>query len=266
MVGLYYRLSENRDPEERLEDAAMWKALHDEYGDEIEAIVFGDERDGVIFGRGRQYRGRTSGQPLSEYLPYWTDPAFLEAAGREFHIAPYGKVQAIVSSLHAVGKGAFIKSTRPKHAIIRIPVGRTVDQEFGDLAFSFIDGGPELMVQEECTIEYEHRFFVIDRKIVTHSPIQWALTPLDYPLPPGTVYRTPQDTAPETCLRIVSDLEGVAVAIAAKMRIPHASVDCALIDGKAGAIEFNPMQIGQLGLYACDVRALASASRLLIPT
>lgn len=266
MGAIYYRLSGNNDPEERLEDASMWKALHDEYGEAIEPIGREDERDGVIFGRGRRWRGRTEGQPVSEYLPYWSDPAFLKHVERKFSTVAFSAMQAIVDELHAEGKGAFIKSTRPKHAIIRIPVGRTVDQEFGDLAFSFIDGGPELMVQEECTIEYEHRFFVIDRMIVTHSPIQWALTPLDYPLPPCTTYRTPQDTAPEARPRIVSDLEGVAVAIAAKMRIPHASVDCALINGRAGVVEFNPMQIGQLGLYACDVRALARASRLLLST
>jgi hypothetical protein len=35
------------------------------------------------------------------------------------------------------------------------------------------------------------------------------------------------------------------------------------MNGKPAVVEFNPMQLGQLGLYACDVRALAKASRSL---
>jgi hypothetical protein len=55
------------------------------------------------------------------------------------------------------------------------------------------------------------------------------------------------------------------------MVYPHASVDCAITSSSVDQsetgclIEMNPMQIGQLGLYACNVRALAEASKKLIP-
>jgi hypothetical protein len=267
MGGLCFRLTENNDPEERLEEAALWKAMHDEYGEAIEAITPKDERPGaVIFGRGRRFQGRAEGNPVPEHLPYWGDKAFLAGCHRVFDTVPYAEVQPLVSALHAMGKGAFIKSTRPKHAIVRVPIGRTVFDEFDALALSFIDGGPPLMVQEECEIEYEHRFFVIDREVVTHSPIQWALTPLDYPLAEGCVYRTPKSKTADIRSDIVADLFGLAKWTATAMRYPHASIDCALINGEPGVVEFNPMQLGQLGLYACDVRALARASRKLLPS
>lgn len=263
-MSIYYRLSENRDPEERLEDAAMWKAMHDEYGDDIEAIGFEDDREGIIFGRGRRYRGAATGQPVPEHLPYWTDPVFLRNAGRSFEVLQYEECRAAVSRLHEAGKAAFIKSTRPKHAILRVPIGHAVGKVFGDLVLSFIDGGPALMVQQDCRVEFEHRFFVIDREIVTDSPIQWALTPIDYPLPEGALFKTPKETKWESQYSTYRALRSLAAKVAATMRYPHASVDCAMINRKPAVVEFNPMQIGQLGLYACDVRALANATRKLI--
>lgn len=243
---LFFRLTDNADPEERLEEAALWKAMHDEYGDDI-ATLPDDATDGVCFGRmGREIRNH-----VSDSLPYWNDPAFLRHAERRFLVVSYDGLRDAVSSLHADGLGAFVKSTRSKHAIFRVPLETALDEAMGSLAYSFMDGGPDLMVQQLVEPSYEHRFFCIGRQIVTESPINPRLTPIDFPL----------SSHPPV---IVSALRAVAASIATDMRIPHASIDCALIDGKPGVVELNPMILGNLGLYACDVRALAHASRKLL--
>ncbi|MEQ8832239.1 MAG: hypothetical protein RLW87_20695 [Alphaproteobacteria bacterium] len=47
------------------------------------------------------------------------------------------------------------------------------------------------------------------------------------------------------------------------MRKSHMCIDTAMTPNGAVVVEFNPLQLGNLGLYACDVRALATASRRL---
>lgn len=243
---LHFRLTDNADPEERLEEAALWKAMHDEYGDNISPLP-DDAESGVCFGRiGRKIRNH-----VSDDLPYWTDSAFLLHTRRRFTVVNYDGLRDAVAALHADGLGAFVKSTKSKHYIARIPVGTSFENGIGDMAYSFMDGGPHLMVQQLIEPTYETRFFCIGRQIVTESPIDAKLTPIDFP--------RVKHPAP-----IASALMTVAVNIARYMRMPHASIDCALIDGEPGVIELNPMILGNLGLYACDVRALARASRQLI--
>lgn len=246
---IYFRLTDNRDPEERLEEAALWKAMHDEYGDDI-ALLPDDAKAGVCFGR---MGGVTSGirNHVSDTLPYWDDPAFLRHAERRFTVVDFEGLRAAVAALHSDGLGAFVKSTCSKHYICRVPVGTTLDEAMDAMAYSFMDGGPRLMVQQLIEPTYGRRFFCIGRRIVTESAINARLTPIDFPCQsqPGPV---------------VEALRDVARSVAVDMRVPHASIDCALIDGKPGVVELNPMLLGNLGLYACDVRALARASRALI--
>jgi hypothetical protein len=52
--------------------------------------------------------------------------------------------------------------------------------------------------------------------------------------------------------------------VVAGMVPEHAVIDVALINGEPAVIEMNPMQLGQLGLYASDVRKLAEVSEKLI--
>lgn len=256
------------DPEERLEEAALWKAMHDEYGDGIVALREDDKGDPAVptFGRAMRIPTRCGHNPVGDRLEYWNDPAFIAETRRRFSVVPFSLVADEVKKLHADGLGAFVKSTRSKHAIFRIPTGENPTEVIGVMAYSFIDGGPALMVQELCEMRMEHRFFCIGREIVTDSPVQWALTPLDHPLPEGTAYETP---AAKRAIQAGPDvreaLAEVAKRIARNMEFPHAAIDCALINGRPGAIELNPMRLGQLGLYAADVRALASASRKLLP-
>jgi hypothetical protein len=258
-----FRLSDNTDPEERLEEAALWKAMKDLYGDRISAVTpehpAGD--DWIMFGRGARFD--TGQEPVSSRLDYWTDPAFLENCGREFSVVPYEGLRAAVADLHARGIGAFVKSTRMKHFVCRIPVGADVDDEIGPMAFSFMDGGPALMVQALAELKYEHRFFVVGRRIVTDSPVMVALTPLDWRESVGMAYETPTGGR----RRMNPDFEGyyaLAERVIADMVPEHVVIDIALIDGEPAVIEMNPMQLGQVGLYASSVRDLAVASQTLI--
>jgi len=234
-----FRLTENLDPEERLEEAALWKAMHDEYGDEIHAVT-GDAE--AVFGRLRKREGKS--------IRYWDDPAFLAHCGRSFKVCRFEEVRAEVNRLHAAGMGAFLKSTRDKHWIERVPVGADVQEIVGEMAYSFIDGGPCIMVQELCSLSNEHRFFVIGREVVTHSRNSPELTPLDY--------EEARNLAPGAFMVLARE-------VANTMREPNAVVDFAYINGAPGVVEFNPMHLGSVGLFACDVRALARASRAMLP-
>lgn len=243
---IFFRLTDNKDPEERLEEAALWKAMHDEYGEAI-GVLSESNQGSVCFGR----QSSNVLNYVSDHLPYWDDPAFLRHVGRRFAVVDYEGLRGAITQLHGEGLGAFVKSTRSKHFICRVPVGTDLVEAMGAMAYSFMDGGPNLMVQQLVEPSYEYRFFCVGRQIITESPINPLLTPIDFPLP----------SHPPV---VVSALRAVAASVASDMRVPHASIDCALIDGHPGVIELNPMILGNLGLYACDIRALARASRKLL--
>jgi hypothetical protein len=268
MYRAAFRLTDNTDPEERLEEAALCKAMYDEYGDNGIVAVRGHSEapSGLpVFGRTPRFPVMCA-NPVSARLNYWSDPAFLDTCRREFHVVPFEDAEPIVRDLQARGKGAFIKSTNLKHFTTTVELDEDFREKIGPMAFSFIDGGPELMVQELALVEYEHRYFVIDGQIVTSSPNMTWLTPIDYPLPKGTVFRTPQTATPENRPDIVSSLDDLAAALAPSIATAHACIDLAMINGGPGVVEMNPMQIGQVGLFASSVRALARASRGLVAT
>lgn len=247
----YFRFSGTMDPEERLEEAALWKALHDLLEARIEPLA-----PGSVGVHGVPVIGRPRRCEETAELRYWEDPAFLDHCGRPFTVCRFEDgLRGAVEALHAAGLGAFVKSTRAKHFIARIPVGTSIQEAFGDMAFSFIDG-PALMVQELCQVRYEHRFFVVARKVVTHTPNAAHLTPLDAP---GCFsFETPADREP-SLFYAGGFLRGVAEQVARRMRTPDAVIDCALINGKPAVVELNPMILGGVGLFACDVRRLAVA-------
>jgi hypothetical protein len=245
-MKLRYVICDTLDPEERVEDAALWKAMHDHYGAAIEAVAKPVD-DGVLwFGRGNRF-GRNVGQIGTHRLPYWTDAVFLANCRRQFTVLPILEVGEEVERLHALGLGAFLKSTREKHCIVRAPVGSDWQLEVGDMAYSFIDGGPDLMVQELVEIADEFRFFVIGRRVVTWSLNRPELTPLA---------KSPR--SPPSYLAL-------AWEVAEKMATADAVVDIGLINGSPGVVEFNPLVLGCVGLFACDVAALARASEALLP-
>lgn len=266
MHHIGFRLSDNPDPEERLEEAALWKAMHDHYGPErITPLLSGDEApaDWILFGR-QKGSFQTGQEPVSDRVPYWEDPAFLRRCGRRFSVVGYEDLPEAVARIHGAGKGAFLKSTRLKHWKKVVPVGSDLDELMGDMAYSFMDGGPSLMVQELVDMTYERRFFVIGRKIVTSSPVMNALTPLDWPLPRGASYATPVSSKMEELPLLVSKQHSLAHEVAQVMRPEHAVLDVAIVAGDPVLIEMNPMVLGQAGLFAGSVRDLAAASEDLI--
>jgi hypothetical protein len=265
MRRVAFRLTDSVDPEERLEEACLFKAMSDHYGPDA-VFAFKDrlcpDPDLPVFGRNLPSHMR-SANPVPSRLDYWNDPAFLRHANRDFHVAAFEDASNIAESMLAVSKGVFVKSTRQKHFTMTLSPGENFREKMGDMAYSFIDG-PPLMVQQLATVEYEYRFFVIDRRVVTSSPNMTALTPLDFPLPPSCVFRTPTSSSSDRLPDLVAEFTSLAQSVAEEMEYPHACIDIALINGRPGVIEFNPMQLGHLGLFACDVRALAAASETLV--
>jgi hypothetical protein len=264
-----FRLSDNPDPEERLEEAALWKAMYDHFGpDRISPLLSDDVAPGdwVLFGR-QMGRFQTGQEPVSDDLPYWTDPAFLAHCGRSFSVVDYEGIPAAVERLHEAGRGVFLKSTRLKHWKAEVPVGTSVWDALGDMAYSFMDGGPHVMVQEAVDMTYERRYFVIGRRVVASSPVMNALTPIDWPTPYGACYRTPTSAEMEILPSIHDQQDELVERVAVEMRPEHAVVDIAMVGGRGGhpvVIEMNPMVLGQAGLFASSVRSLSVASEVLL--
>jgi len=263
-TATYFRLTPGMDPEERLEEAALWKAMYDEFGSDIEPLEGNAEVTGNIYGRLRRHQ--TTGE-----LSYWTDPAFLAECRREFHVCDFSEAQSVIDQIHARGKDAFVKATRAKFWLDIVPRGKALVSVMDGMEYSFIDGGPKLMVQEFVTMRYEWRFFVVGRKFVTDTPNAAHLTPIDYPC--HMAFQTPQSKKGASFChadKIRTRLLDVAERVAASMKTEDAVIDCAEINGVPGCVELNPMIIGQVGLFASDVRALARACkqshpRLAIP-
>jgi hypothetical protein len=264
MIKLAFRLTDITDPEERLEEAALWKAMFDYWGpDTIKAFGPNDEiPQGIpVFGRSKRFS--LDQNPVSSDLDYWEDPVFIENCNREFHFGTLDDMRTVARSMQQRGMSLFVKAARAKYHTQYIAQDQDFDRALGPMAYSFCNG-ETLMLQEFCKIEFEHRFFVVDRKIITGSPNMVSLTPLDFPLPAGTVFQTPNSKTPIFDHRVLERYEALANDIAASMATPHACIDLALINGKPAIVEFNPMQIGHLGLFASDVRALAAATKSLV--
>lgn len=261
---VYYRPSITNDPEERLEDAALWKALHDEYGEEV-VLLHREDRlpeDGLFFGRllGNEQGFSCSG---NKDMRYWLDPAFLLHAQRPVEYCDIEEAEEAVGRIHADGRDAFLKSAITKHYVGRVPCGTSLNETLGAMVYSFIDRGKILLVQPFCDFRFEQRFLFIDSEIVTWSPVASHLTPLDTGKFDTLTrfYKTPRSKS-------VSSAPGrylgsLAEKVARECLYANVCIDCAWIDGKPGVVEFNDFHIGQVGLYACDVRKIARASRKL---
>lgn len=252
MEHITFRLTDNNDPEERVEEAVLWKVLHDLTGGKVRAVSANEH---ATFGRLLRIEQYAQRPPLN----YWDDPAFLENVQRKFSVHDLLHAKREVARLHRAGYDAFVKSTRDKHAIFKCPIGESLEDAMGDMIYSFIDGGPSLMVQQWVEMRFEWRFFCINRKIVTHSNIHPSLTPLDHPLHRFYVKPTSTRSVDVHDKDIVSPLRNVAEKIASQMKDPTAIIDCAYIEGVPGCVELNPFHLGSAGLYACDVRALVKA-------
>lgn len=263
-----FRLSPNEDPEERLEEAILWKQMRDYYGDRIGLVEDPVVSNIPTFGRNPRIKdfSTKARNPVPKQLDYWNDPAFLKHCGRSFTTSDYNGLNDAVAAVHETGNDAIIKSTQAKHHIQRVPLGVTGTQALGDMAYSFMDGGPKLMVQTHRPMFYEFRFFVVEREIVTRSPQLEKLTPLDFPSIGVTGFRNRQDARSACdCGSLIGRYIELVSEIAQTMQTDNAAVDVAQFEnGEIGVVEFNPMQIGQIGLFACDTKALVRSSERIL--
>ena len=288
---LRYRLSNTVDPEERIEDAALWKALKDVFAEEIEiymqapkdqakaplphkiaAVVDDLAKDGdevalsaqdymdnakpaphyvlnegdILLGRQlkNEYRWPTT-RLTADHIPYWHDPAFLEASGRFFELHDLNDAIETVRVLHQEGKGGFLKSIKTKHWLTKVPIGLDPMDAIGDMVYSFIDAGKCLMVQELVPMEYEMRFAIMDRRIVTYSPVAYWMTPLNSRQIDEYVIRTPTSHDLEWNPDINVTLRKFAGDLALDLVEPDCILDVCLSGTTPIAIELNPLKIGR---------------------
>lgn len=194
---------------------------------------------------------------------YWDWPTFIDHANRFVKVAPYEEAKDIVATIHEAGNHAFVKSTRQKHFIQKVPRGTSLNQAIGDWAYDLIDGGPNLIVQDFATIVAEYRIFIIDGEVITGAGKIMEHTPADHrpcdfgpfsrftPSPDGEAVDNPD---------LVKRYIDLARSIASCLPDRHTNIDVALINGRVGIVEANPLELGQIGLFGCDIDILTRAT------
>jgi len=279
MARCFYRLSNTPDPEERLEDATLAKALHDVLGPDLEILppdVTYPER-GLHLGRTKRMEGITGNRPNTlsgNEIRYWEDPAFLRSTNREWGLFDLSGAEAEVTRLHESGRDAVVKSTlSPKHLITGAPRGTSLPDALDAMIFSFCDRPPCLLVQERVDMRYERRFLFMDGALLTQSAVGSHLTPMSRVWEPARGQRfedlhlsTPGSRDLIWSPTLTERMTARALEIAAASDHQTFCMDLCLIgeDLKYGVIEpieWNPFQPGGLGLYGCDPRRIAEGVR-----
>lgn len=274
MITCHYRLSSSCDPEERLEDAVLAKALHDVLGPHLQILPpeASFPEWGLCLGRQSLHAS-----PLclsTGEMPYWTDPAFVMATRRTWSHEDLPGAERAVAALHAAGKDVFVKSTRKtKDGILRVPRGQSLAKALGDWVYSFIDRPPCLLVQEAIEMRFERRFLFLDGELVTQSTVGMHLTPMSriWEAGPGIDFEdlhlgTPQSRRLIHSPNLTARMTERAIEIASSSVHQTFCMDLCLIGddatrGHIEPIEWNPFQPGQIGLYGCDPRRIADGVR-----
>ncbi|MEP3667155.1 MAG: hypothetical protein ABJN42_10525 [Roseibium sp.] len=274
MPGLFYRLSAVIDPEERLEDACLSKAMHDHYQAGITILppdATGPD-EGVTFGRTKRYEA-TKSMSFGGYEAYWQDPGFIHSVQREFASCDLDEAEKMVKHLHAAGKDVFIKSREQKLYNASIPRGQKFHEVIGDMAFSFMDKPDCLLVQEYVEMRNERRFVVIDGKIATCSPVQTDLTPMSRAalfedagvLLEDIHFSTPTSRDWTHDPGLTREMYDHAEEVIAHATTKNMILDLATVGDRAEVIEYNPMSPGMFGLFGCRPDKIAQASEALLP-
>ena len=275
MTRCFYRLSGTLDPEERLEDAVLAKALHDVLRDDL--TLLGPDtpfpEGGLHLGRAR--RNERIPSPLSpDHIRYWEDPAFLRFTGRDWGHFDLEGAEAEVDRLHASGRDAIVKSTlSAKHMIEPVPQGTSLGKALDAMVYSFCDRPACLLVQERVEMRFERRFLFMDGELLTQSAVGSHLTPMSrvWEAGPGVDFEALHLETPGS-RRLIHNPALTARMTARALEIAAASdhatfcMDLCLIGedavrGRIEPIEWNPFQPGQLGLYGCDPRRIAEGVR-----
>jgi hypothetical protein len=271
----YYRLSATTDPEERLEDAALAKALHDVLGPSLSLLdpETAFPEGGLHLGRSR--RNERILTPLSpDRIPYWEDPAFLRFTARDWGHYDLEGAEEAVDRLHKEGRDAVVKSTlSAKHLVTGAPRGTSLGEALDAMVYSFCDMPPCLLVQERVEMRFERRFLFLDGDLLTQSAVGSHLTPMSRVWEPGPGQRfedlhlrTPGSREILHSPGLTERMTARALEIAAASDHQTFCMDLCLIGedlrcGPIEPIEWNPFQPGQLGLYGCDPRRIAEGVR-----
>lgn len=275
MTALFYRLSETHDPEERLEDACMWKALHEEYGHGITLLPSSacPPDEGVLFGRTRYFEAR-SAFVGSQTIRYGDDPGFRWGISRRFETCDLERAEELVAEIHGAGKDAFVKAIDQKLFTSPVRRGQSIHGVLGDLIYSIVDRPGCLMVQDFVQMRHERRFVMINGSLITSSPVAIHLTPLHRDLLKTVTghsvedlhFETPSHRTPIPDPGLSRRMERFVEEVARRSAMKNAIIDVAeLADGRIEVIEFNPCQPGMFGLFACDPFAIAEATWRLLP-
>lgn len=271
MSRCFYRFSGTLDPEERLEDAALAKALHDALGQDLKLLdpKAAFPNDGLHLGRLRP--NEPVRNPLSPgWIPYWEDPAFISATRRTWSHEDLPGAGRAVAALHAAGRDALVKLTRKtKDLIIPVPRGQSLRDALETLVYSVSDQPPCMLVQEKVEMRFERRFLFLDGELLTQSAVGVHLTPMSRAWEAGRgVNFEDLHLATPTSRRLIHNpaltarMTDRACEIAAVSGYRTFCMDLCLIGddatrGHIEAIEWNPLQPGQIGLYGCDPRCIA---------
>lgn len=265
MSRIVFRPYRGDDREERIESDAAQAALGELLGGRLEIVDEIPKAATHVFGRTPENwwpRPASLAYPAVENqkLAYYEWPGFLENAGRPVFVHDLDGAGARVAEIHATGRDAFVKATRDKYYTGIVPAGTRLIRHLGDLAYSFMESPNCLMVQPRVRMSHEYRIFVVGGTAVTGAGNVTSHTPDDNvaqfnPL----VSERPGDDRCRADDALVQGYLTFASKVVPRMPVSTFVLDVALIDGAVGIVEINPLHLGQVGLFGCDVRRLARA-------
>lgn len=256
MRNYTFRLSSTFDPHELVEEALLYAAFKDTFGDKLVTVRGPNEAD---FGRG------TTNRFMHKFdeTKYWEDPAFIDACHRKFKVCTLEEAVEFHEENALEKKNSFFKSIRMKEFTCKIPWRSSLQDAIGDMIYSFIDAGPIILMQDFIDIQYEVRCIIIDGKLVTYSGVHPEMTPnklqhLDF-MP---LWRYPYhlfDNYSKLGM-IDEDIESIVNDVFLPLtNFKDIVMDIGIYDDQWTIVEFNPLHIGNFGLYKCDPYKIAEA-------
>lgn len=265
-AGIYYIDSGTRDREERIEEDVLREALVSRIPGLIPLPHRPDQlppAGSVVYGRITVTTSLNQGfawpKARDIVTPYWNDETFVKYAGRKFDLVDWDGACSKVDELHAQGGRAFIKAIDDKMLAEPVPAGMRLLDHLEDLAFSFIDRQPCLMVQDLVPMRHEYRIMVINGTPITGAGRIEHTTPLDNEAPFDPKMVATPDGAVEHDQARADRYQAFARMFANETKLQNYSLDLCEIEGDAAVVELNPMQPGRLGLFAIDIDLFADA-------
>lgn len=264
MAKIAFRPYAGDDREELIECLSVQRALEDALPGQINVAADFPSDATHAFGRTpKHWRPSPSlAYPRADHfhLEYWNWPGFLANARRSIQVLDLGSATERVAAIHAAGKDAFVKATMTKFYASAVPRGTTLFEHLDALAYSFIDRGSCLIVQERVHMRREYRIFVVDGRPVTGAGTVLSHTPNDNIAPFNPlVSNHPTDDNCERDEALVERYLDFGRQVIPLMPASSFALDVALIDGEIGIVEINPLMLGQIGLFACSPSLLTAA-------